>query len=582
VLPGILELRIADQIQVEYYDAFPAKQCVIKLLSKYQGDNSRQMQFRGQLSISPSPLLASNSILTVTVNDFDLDRSTNPDSSQQWTSLLDFSTMVTISSCLPSTPSLCVPTGISKNVVLVETGGSTGQFTGQIQINRRAGNTTGLDGCSPGTIVQVFYTDATDGLVISSSVKISEPASVLISEPVVSAGGLVTVTVVDQDLAYLGYNSLSTVQVFTPPTATLADGAISQSLTLTETGKYTGYFTGVVKTTPLADLSLMASKWPSCISTYRPIRSVQRGDTLRATYSQGGPLPQNLSFFSVTTVQSGNIILSSRKPRFIPGESVVVTVIDADLNTNPYVAETASRMVTIYGEGWQCSPVVQGCVQVRIADGTFAYIGCAGFADSSQPCPQMRCISGSCNYSDFETVTLKEMSENSMNFTGTIVTSTNPASLTPGDGQLFADGGTLLHAVYLDAMPRGDMNEDYLAAQSEIALNIVEMDQNVAFAFNEPLTIKLVDAAANTNPCFFDTATVQITVLSALFPNSPRTANLQLQETSNASGIFTKTILTQSSQSNVSIVGNLISGSRPLWMTMDNNKEVIEFMFWQV
>ena len=560
ICPGILELRVGDLVQVIYNDALPASQCIASLFSKFGSDNSFQIQFRGELVLSPYPLMASNNVLSVTVNDFDLDRTLNPDSSSQWTSITDYSTIVNINSCLPSSPSLCLATGISRTIVLVETGGSTGQFTGRIQINRRAGNTSGIDGCSPGTVIQAFYTDETDGRVIGNRVKITEQASALISEQTVSAGGPVTITVVDPDLAYVSFNNLSSPQLTTPPASILFGGAFSESLSLSETGASTGYFTGVLMTTPFIDLSFIFSKWPICMNTYRPIRAVQRGDTLKALYSQGGPLPKNVTVSSKTSVQSGNILLSSKKAFFIPGDSVFVTVTDSDLNTDPFVSESATGMVTIFGEGMQCSPVTRGCVQVRVADGTSVLTGCTGFANSSVPCAQMRCFGGSCNYGDFETVMLKETSENSLNFTGIILTSTNTASLMPGDGQLFAADGTLLHAVYLDTLPKGDMHEDYLKAQSDITLNIAELDSNLAFAYNEALTIKLTDAAANKNWCTVENATIQITVYSALSPSSPKVVSVLLQETSTASGVFGATIFTQSTPG-VTIFNNILSGN---------------------
>ena len=561
MLTGILEMRIGDVIQVIYNDAIPQSICQVTLESKQGGDNSHLMQFRGQLTLSPFPLLAPNSVLTITVNDFDLDRSASvPDSSIQWTATSDYSTVVNVNSCLPSTPSLCVPTGNSATVILVETGDSTGQFTGQIAINRRAGNTSGLNGCSPGTVAQVFYTDETGDVVLGSGVKVSESATVLISEGVLYAGGPVTVTVIDHDLAYLGFNNLSTAQVSIPPTATLSDGSSSQSMTLVQTGSNTGYFTGALMTTPFQSLSFL-SKWPVCMSMFRPIVSVQRGDTIEAVYSQRGPAPNNLSFFATMSAQSGSILLSSNQNPFIPGQNVTVTVVDADLNTDPYHSEYANGKVTIYGSGWQCSPVAQGCVQVKLADGTIAYTGCTGFVNTSIPCAEAPCFDGMCNYDDFESVQLQEISKNSMNFTGSLLTSTNPANLKPGDGVLFAAPGTLLHAVYLDAQPPGNLHEDFLSAQSAIRLNIAELDSNSAFAYNGPLTLTLFDTAANTNPCVRENATVQIAVYPVLSPLSPKTATIQLQEISKASGTFTNSIFTQNSgSSNISISNGIISG----------------------
>jgi hypothetical protein len=539
---------------VIYADAFPMSMCTIKLESTFGNEISNQLQFRGKLTLNPFPLLAPDGILSITVNDFDLDRTSSPDSSSKWSDVSDYSTIVNVSSCILSTPSLCVPTGNFRTVTLVETGSSTGQFTGQLQINSRIGNASALDGCTPGMIVQVVYTDQTDGLLIAQTSKVTEKAAVKISQQLVSAGDAVTITVIDLDLAYLSYNKLNLSQA--APVAYLAANAVSEGFILTETGDHTGYFTGAVMTTPLNSTESMLLKWPICREAYRPVRSVYRGDYVTAFYIQNGPMPTNVTASRQTSSETGTIILSSRKIPFVPGESVSVTVLDADLNTDPFLSETVDLAVTLFGEGWQCLVDVPGCKPFRLADGTFAYTECLGIQIVSNPCHQMQCLDELCNSSDFEGVSLKETSRNSKTFTGMITTSTSKNALSPGDGQLFARAGTLLHAVYWDKS--GSINEDYLKAVSEVKITIPEIDRNFAFANNGPLRLIVEDGSANRKPCTRENITVEI---RASYLDNTKSSSILLQETSRASGIFLGTIFTRSAFSNISIVKDTISGS---------------------
>jgi hypothetical protein len=528
--------------------------CLIKLESTFGNENQNQLQFRGQLTITPYPLLAPNGILSITLNDFDLDRTSNPDYSSQWSAASDFSTIVNITSCIPITPSLCVPTGNYRIVTLIETGSSTGQFTGQVQTNTRLGNTSVLDGCVPGMIVQVAYTDETDGLMITTASKISERAAVKISQQLVSAGGAVTVTVIDFDLSYLSYNNLNSSKA--APVVYLTSNGVSEPFILMETGDYTGYFTGAVMTTPLNSTTSMLLKWPFCRDSFRPIRSVYRGDYVNALYVQSGPLPANLTVSRQATSETGTVILSSRTIPFTPGENVLVTVLDADLNTDPYLAETIDLAVTIFGEGWQCLVDVPGCTQVRLADGTVAYSDCIRIQNGSNPCQPTQCRNEVCNASDIESVQVKETSKNSRTFTGMIMTSMNKDALTAGDGRLYTTFGTLLHAIYWDKS--GSINEDYLSAVSKVKLSIPEFDKNFVFANNGPLRLTVEDGSANQKQCVLENITVDI---SASNLNSTKTFSLQLQETSKASGVFTGTIFTRSALSNISIVKDTISGN---------------------
>ena len=202
---GVLEIDKNDVLNAIYNDVYPPVP-VTKLLSADKG-MAEWPQFQGSISLSPSLLLLPDAILTITVVDYDLDTDKlgGPPGNSEGDWSEKASTVVKVKSCSiqrNGTKEICSPTGHMEYLTLHETA-DPGTFTGSIQTQTRAG--LGGNGvlyrAEPAGRVQVEYIDWSGGISRTAQVRVLSMAELRFEESAAasSAGGCVTVTVVDRD-----------------------------------------------------------------------------------------------------------------------------------------------------------------------------------------------------------------------------------------------------------------------------------------------------------------------------------------------------------------------------------------------
>ena len=239
-------------------------------------------------------------------------------------------------------------------LTLMETGGSTGVFTGVLDTSGVAGDASDgvLNGCETGATLTAVYTDAQPSIIVTATLFLGrEAGSVVVPsayQTFTAEEGVVTITVQDADLNTDPYEaetydvSLGLVQVTT--------AGDTEQVSLSETARDTGVFTGVITTT-LASvmpnngaLSVVANPSAGSIVTVTYVDASPNG----AVYSQlcrtwGQDHACNIGY--LRAAHNGSLLLSHTGTARI-GESLDVTLLDGDLNQDVTVSESASVTVT--------------------------------------------------------------------------------------------------------------------------------------------------------------------------------------------------------------------------------------------
>eukprot|EP00961_Rhodomonas_salina_P299508 3938985-Rhodomonas_salina.5 len=533
---GVLELDKNDLLLAIYQDVYPHLPAQATL--SIDRGAQEYPQFRGTLHVSPWPAMLVDGVVSITVKDFDLDRDPQAiESDSGWSSRS--STVVTVDVCIPLLVDgelECDPIGSEQRVTLLETATGIlagGTFTGSIATFSRSDAPSGLAGAQAGYVVRVSFADYTTQQTISSSIQVASPAVVSFdrTSPLSSAGGPLMVTLIDIEDTLPG-------DVLRSRLVTVVANAQTLPLELTETSRGTGYYTGALRTTALSGTSYASSYRPNCPPHAAQLTAMSVGQHVGVSYSDPSP-PSLVTDTLVLSGQSGSVALSSRSEPFVPGDPVSVTVIDADLNGNPYEPDQEIRgLVRVFGFGWTCGSDFPMCSPLILADGSTAFQNCSGFPSFADPCVRN---------TDFEDVVLSENGRNSGVFTGVVQTSSAIPAKMPQNGILFC-GTTIpatavLRAVYMDQSPVGNMNEAFIRGQSENILTIHGADNDAEFfSSGEPLSITLQDADSDADPCSPDFVTISLNTSSVMASNDAEA--LILTETRANSGVFTASIET--------------------------------------
>ncbi|MBI3090227.1 MAG: hypothetical protein HYY96_06125 [Candidatus Tectomicrobia bacterium] len=267
------------------------------------------------------------------------------------------------------------PAGCDPNIRVVETGGTTGIFTGALRF--RTGSTiVSTDGTSaasailhvsPGDTITVKYRDLSPSAAVASTASATIPTNtgtISIDQTIIpgvsgtEGDDSVLVTVTDADLNVT--TGSDTVNVGVKSTT---DNATGITVNLTETGGTTGIFTGIFKTIVNTDGSTTVVGTTSDDTNDRLI--VQNGDGVTATYSDTKNASGTLATASAnatarftdatialsvlggstTTAASAGAKKQATTTSFSIGDTVVITVTDLDENTKSDVAQ--SRTVSV-------------------------------------------------------------------------------------------------------------------------------------------------------------------------------------------------------------------------------------------
>lgn len=250
--------------------------------------------------VTITPASQPGDTLTITVNDADLSG--------------DGTTTVTVTN---------LPTGEAETITLTESGTTPGLFTGTVATTFGVsgdGTANGSVNTQSGNVVRVTYTDAvaTTGYAVARTADdaVSGGANGAVTITATSVpGDTLNIQVVDADLASDG-----TVVV----NVTNATTGGTEAITLTESATVPGEFNGTVNTAfgtsadAAADGSLNSAS----------------GDTITVSYADvmdtaGGPQTRTAS----DTVGGGVTGSVSISNSFLPGDTVNISVTDADLDT---------------------------------------------------------------------------------------------------------------------------------------------------------------------------------------------------------------------------------------------------------
>ncbi len=266
-------------------------------------------------TISSTPSIHSGDSITITVTDPDIN--------------LNAAVAETVSVTATN-----VNTGETETVVCTETGPDTGVFIGMLSTvyGTSAGtNDSGVMNVQAGVTVRARYNDAValNGLPASLTSDTSVTggiAGTIISTVFVAPGGMISVTITDQDLN----NNAATTQTVVI-TATNQSTGETENITCTESGVNSSSFT--------CSLATAFGTTPGANDSGS--MNAQAGNIIRFTYSDAltadGGTAVVYAYTSVTGGVSGTI---TSTVQIIPAGAIAVTVTDADLNTNAGTPQT--------------------------------------------------------------------------------------------------------------------------------------------------------------------------------------------------------------------------------------------------
>ncbi|WP_425411106.1 Ig-like domain-containing protein [Hyphococcus sp.] len=226
-------------------------------------------------------------------------------------------------------------TGEVETVTLTETGVNTGVFAGTVTTTFGAAAGADNDGTfntQSGDTVTVTYGDAltanggTASPTDTSNVGGGADGTISITDPS-QPGDTLVVQVNDADFnENPGAADSMTVSVVNDVTGE------TETVTLTETGVNTGIFSANVST------SFGTSAGPNGDGAF----NTQAGDTLTASYDDFTGAGETVSRSDTGNVTGGVTGTVSITASINPGDSLTISVNDADLNANPGVAETVT------------------------------------------------------------------------------------------------------------------------------------------------------------------------------------------------------------------------------------------------
>eukprot|EP00961_Rhodomonas_salina_P102660 1380744-Rhodomonas_salina.1 len=453
---GTIQIGNTNSLNVEYSDARPAS-------TRGTVWSADIIEFRGLVSTTNDIILADQS-LSITVVDCDLPL--NP------------------TSPLQSYVTLTIPGSDSVVLSLTQQESDCGTYTGTVATTtRESSDASVLGGAVPGTVVTATYLDCSDNAPQVLNFKIASTGVLTFGSSASNqtVGLPVSITLVDLDLDVSSLPDMVTVVV-----SHSGSHADSESVTLTETADTGGTFTGHLDTSRLPGTDEDGT-----------LNGCFPGQSIVARYNDQMPLG-NITASLTFSLESGSLTLTSSTPTLVSGDSIFVTVVDSDLNQDPYESEMVSTVILT-------------------------------------------------SESDLEAIVLRERGQDTDVFTGTIVTSSAQGS--QHDGVLFllsANGvGSLVEATYTDQLPAvgsqpmlcssfGTAVGCNVARLRSMTPGTLQLSATTFTTIGEALMITVMDADRNVNIGLRDSIDVVTSILSG-----GGSVTIPLTETGESSGIFT-------------------------------------------
>ncbi|MBT8144225.1 MAG: cadherin-like domain-containing protein, partial [Gammaproteobacteria bacterium] len=417
--------------------------------------------FDGSITMSPASIVPGDT-LTITVTDTDLD--TDPG--------------------LAETLDITVTEGAeSETVTLTETTPNSGIFSASLptQFGTAGNSEDGIVDVQAGNTIVASYDDVLLGNGGSATVSDSsavgggtDGSATLAPDPVV-VGDLLMLSVTDPDLN-------TNPAVAETVNVSVSDGVETETVLLTETAANTGVFSGSL---------------PTQFGTAGPdedgILDVQDSQTITLTYLDALTLIGNsvtrTDASAVNGGTSGTIVLDPDP--VVLGDSLLITVSDIDLDTNPGLAENATATVinTVTGEA--------------------------------------------------ESVLLTETGINTGVFTGSLPTQLGAGPGPDNNGVLDAQVNQQLEARYDDAFT----DTGGTATVTDAVMTTGGIDGTITITPanivpGDTLTITVDDADLDTNPGVAETVDITVT-------EGAETETVTLTETTPNSGVFSASLPTQ-------------------------------------
>ena len=239
--------------------------------------------------------------------------------------------------------------------VLTETGINTGEFSKVILFTFGTGASSGpVLNVASGNIISVSYMDAasstssTAASLVTTATFATKTGDISLDSAVYSSPySTATVTLVDPDLntnsqtiQSINPNDDDTLDANEARVGSTTDTADTRDILLTETGVNTDTFTGQFTFSLAAGSS----------ATDQPVLLVANGDLIKVLYrdaadGNGNAITWAATAVFSTTTSGGTAALS--KPVYSPGETIVITVTDPDLNSNGGVKQSYAASGTL-------------------------------------------------------------------------------------------------------------------------------------------------------------------------------------------------------------------------------------------
>jgi large repetitive protein len=376
-------------------------------------------------------------------------------------------------------------TGESELLTYTETGANTGVFVATVATTFGVVAGTDDDGtfnAQAGDTLDTTYTDALTAAggtaTVSASTTVAGGATAtLAATAFITPGASVTLTLTDADLD----TDTAVAETFQLATTNPATGE-SESLTYTETGVTTGVFVATVSTTfgsvaGADDDGTFNVQTDDTLDTSYADALTDTGDTATATAS--------------TTVTGGATATLAATASIVPGDTVTLTLTDADLDTDTGAAETLQLTTTnsVTGES--------------------------------------------------ETLTYTETGVNTGVFVATVSTIFGAVAGTDDDGTFNVQAGDTLDTAYADALTATGATATASASTTVTGGATATLVATASIAPGDPVTLTLTDADLDTDTGVAET--VQLTTTNSATGESEL---LTYTETGVDTGVFVATVAT--------------------------------------
>ena len=305
-----------------------------------------------------------------------------------------------------------------------------GRYVMQISISKETGSGDVLGGFTRGSLISVNYDDVLPHETVSSQGVVNEAASLTASPQPIGMGDTLTITVTDSDLN----EDHESADVGTVLVQSTRSGEGPESVPISETGKSTNVFTGLLRT---ALRTLMGAKNSGNMN-------VAEEEVLTLSYEERarGSMVADATKLKTIDIHVGLQGALTASAVVKPGQYIVITVVDSDLNLTPENMKYAN--VTIATSKDYETEVVQ-LSQTGPKTGIFtgALLTCTRCTGAL--CPDL-CITPPCKCVESSTCYSGDGSPLQMNCPSEVEGPSN-------DGVLYVEQGNLITIKYFERMP---------------------------------------------------------------------------------------------------------------------------------